>query len=171
MLGFFIGTACLIGLIRVARGGRCGGYHGRHGWHGRGGWPGHRYGGGPWSSWSRGRPGGFGERAALRWLFEHLDTTHGQEKVIIDAVEELRGPAKKARHELFSTGNELADAVRGEGFDHGRMAETWVRQDKTVETLRLGLTTALARIHEVLDERQRKLLAELLARRGAPDLI
>ncbi len=168
MLGFLIGTACLIGLIKVARGPRCGRYYGRHGWRGHHG----RYAeGGWWTGFSRGRAGGFGERAALRWLFEHLDTTHGQEKVILEAVEDLRGPAQKAREEALSTLGDLGNAVRGESFDHGRTAETWVRQDKALEQLRLTLTTALARVHEVLDERQRKLLADLLARRAASDTV
>lgn len=170
MLGFLIGTACLIGFIKVARGGsRCGRrYYGRHGWHGHHG----RYAeGGWWTGFGRGRAGGFGERAALRWLFEHLDTTHGQEKVILEAVEELRGPALKAREELVSTFGELGAAVKGESFDHGRTADTWVRQDKALEQLRLTLTTALARVHEVLDERQRKILSDLLSRRGDPDLV
>jgi hypothetical protein len=46
MLGFIIGTACLIGLIKVARGGCGGGYFG--GW---GGWGGRGFRGG----WGGGR--------------------------------------------------------------------------------------------------------------------
>lgn len=163
MLGFVIGTLCLVGLVKVGLGHRhCYARYGRHhhGHHHRG------FGGRGF-----GRPGGFGERAALRWLFEHLDTTHGQEKVILEAVEELRGPAHKARQELWSTAGDLSDAMKGETFDHARTADTWVRQDKALEQLRLALTTAMARVHEVLDAEQRKALAELIARRVRPDFV
>jgi len=174
MLGFFIGSVCLIGLIKVGlRGhhghGHCGGgHHGHHGrWHGHG-----RYGRG--YGRGEGEEGrGFGERAMLRWVFERLDTTHGQEKVIIEAVEELREPFKKARSQAGSTFDDFAQAMRGEGFDHGRVAGTWVSQDKALEELRVALTAAMARVHEVLDEKQRKILGDLIERRGGgrPDFI
>ena len=150
MLGFLIGTACLIGLIKVVgcgrRHGGCGG-HARHGWgYGRGGRGGR----------------GFGERAALRWLFERLDTTHGQEKVILEAVEELKPELHQAKSEWRSTFGDLARAMREPEFDHGAVAGTWLRQDKALEQLRLSLTTGLTRIHDVLDERQRRILAEIV---------
>src|SRR5215475_12529685 len=79
MFGFIIGTVCLIALLKVLRRGYgygwshgcgpCGaGYDGSH--HGRFG-------------------GGFGRRWMLRWLFERLETTPGQERVILQAIERL----------------------------------------------------------------------------------
>jgi hypothetical protein len=145
MIGFLIGTVCLIGLFKVI-GGHRGCHHGRHRLGGR------RY-------WAGG-----GERMAVRWLFERLDTTHGQEKVILEAIDELRGPWGSAREELRSAFGDLGRAVRGAEFDHGGVAETWVRQDRALEQVRLALTTSLARIHEALDERQRRILADLIER-------
>src|SRR5690242_15134806 len=92
MLGFLIGTVCLVALVKVVRHGRCGGWRYAHGcgygggydsgcggWHDRGHGHGHgRWGGG----WSR---GGFGPGFMLRGLFARLETTPGQEKVIRDA--------------------------------------------------------------------------------------
>lgn len=142
MLGFLIGTACLIGLFKVVGSGHrhhaCGRHHHHH------------------------RRGGFGERAMLRWLFEKLDTTHGQEKVILEAVEELKPELHQAKSEWRSTFGDLARAMREPEFDHGAVAGTWLRQDKALEQLRLSLTTGLTRIHDVLDERQRRILAEII---------
>lgn len=140
MLGFLIGTACLIGFFKVA------------------GWGHHR----SCHPSDRRRHGSFGERAALRWLFERLDTTHGQEKVILEAVEELRTPLRDAREDWRATLPGLARATRGAELDHGAIAEIWTRHDRSLEAVRLAVTTSLARVHEVLDERQRRILADLL---------
>ncbi len=98
MFGFLIGTACLIGLIKVARHGGgygCGSRYGscssgyERGCGGGGGYQ--DEGGGPWGRHGgQGRHGGFGPRIFLRAAFERLDTTPGQEKVILQAVDELR---------------------------------------------------------------------------------
>jgi len=66
MFGFIVGAACLFGLVRVLR-------HARHGHFGHHG---------PFGRFR----GGFGPRMMLRGLFERLDTTPGQEKVIAAAI-------------------------------------------------------------------------------------
>src|SRR5437773_11173254 len=113
MFGFLIGTACLIGLIKVLRGGcgygrygACGGYgpgarnsFGSCGY--GGGYGGPWQGRGRWGGWGgfRGHDehgyGGFGEGFFLRALLEQLDATPGQEKVIVNAVHEIRDEARK----------------------------------------------------------------------------
>src|ERR1700678_438436 len=93
MLGFIVGTVCLIGLVKTLRwgryhrgGGGCGyGHHGG-GW-GRRGWDGRGYQGDHDGGWG----GGWGGPSVLlRALFQRLETTPGQEKVIVAAYEEMR---------------------------------------------------------------------------------
>jgi len=101
-------------------------------------------------------------RGPLRWLFRRLDTTHGQEKVIVDAAEALRSSFRDAKEQLHRSRTSLGEALRAEEFSHERVADAWVRQDEALEKLRLALSTGLHQVHETLDPRQRATLAELL---------
>src|SRR4051795_13388010 len=95
MLGFIFGTVCLIGLVKVIK-------HGRR-W-GGGGWSGGRYGDGP-------------RRWMLRRLFQRLDTTPGQEKVISEAFDELQEKFRGVREEMLKGRGVYAKPPRAEAFD------------------------------------------------------
>lgn len=135
MFGFLIGTACLVGLYKVTRGG----------W----GHPGHR------GRWGRGR-------WMLRGLFQRLDTSPGQEKVITESFEALRGAASRFRGEADKLRADLSAALRGETMDHEPLKAAFHRQDALVEALRRELLVSLGKVHEALDPRQRGELAELI---------
>jgi hypothetical protein len=199
MFGFILGTACLIGLVKVLRrgaygyggcgyGGGYGGYGGGPGfmrggrWGGRGGpWGGHggRWGGhgggygGPFRG--RGEPEGeaqggwegrgFGrEGFLLRMLFEQIDATPGQEKVIAAAVREVREEALKSRDELRKTRGDIAKAMRGVSFDEVLFGELFARHDGLMESMRRATMGALGKVHEALDDKQRERVAELIER-------
>jgi uncharacterized membrane protein len=180
MLGFVIGTACLVGLIKVLRGGRCGGRYGFRGHrHGCGGGGGCGHGGG--GGWHHGRwdardddgegaswGGGGGGPIYLRAIYERLGTTPGQERVIQDALSELKAAAKKIKDERRQTVKDVADAVRGEDFSTEKMGDAFARVDGAVETMRTAAFSALAKVHDALDEEQRKKLADLISRAGGP---
>lgn len=167
MLGFVIGTLCLIGLVKTLRWGRrhrafgygyggCGssGFHGFAG-HGPFGGDHHQ---GDWG----GPGGGFSPGAMLRGLFQRLDTTPGQEKVILSAVEELRDAGKKLRGEGRASRADVAKAMRSPGFDEVLFGEMFARHDTSVEELRKAAVGAMAKIHDALDEKQRARLADLI---------
>ena len=150
MFGFIVGTACLIGLIKVVRGG-CGygGWgHGRWGRHGWGGWGGHR--------------GGWGQSWMLRGLFSRLDATPGQEKVIGEAVDNIRSAFSKLGDEKEKTRRDVATAFKGAQFDHEPMKQAFTRQDAAMEEIQRTILVELSKVHEALNERQRKEVAELL---------
>ena len=161
MCGFLIGTACLIGLIVTLRRGRggCGSY-GRGGF----GWRGGR-GFGPWGE-GRGdftnQRGWSGKRWFLRGLFERLDTTPGQEKVIVAAIEEMREAGEALRGELRQTRSDVAKAARSASFDETVIGETFARHDQALETMRKAAVGAMAKIHAVLDDKQREVLADVI---------
>lgn len=133
---------------------------------GRGGF-GHGRGG-----FGRGREGfgrgGFGrgtaERWMLRWLSERLDATPGQEKVIAASLDVMSKAMRDARASLVDSRATIADAVRGEEFGHEKIGEAWVSHDHAFEKVRLELVTELQKLHEALDEEQRKILADLVAK-------
>lgn len=186
MFGFFIGTACLIGLVytlrrggchggygyrRNARFGGCGSYDGSNG-----SWQDHDVegergggGGGPFRSHGRGHWNHGAPPMAfffLRRVFQSLDTTPGQEKVIRAAVEELIQVASKHRGEMQKSREDVARAVRGPSFDETVMGELFARHDASLEELRKAALGALGKTHEALDEEQRKRLASMIERAG-----
>lgn len=175
MLGFLFGSACLLGLAGVARhgcggyvhaGGPCGeGWRARHGGCGGGhaGWHRHHAGGQGHGGWRErwGSP-----RTLLRSVFERLETSPGQEKVILDAVEKVRGAAEAFRGELGNIRSELSRAVRGEHFEATSVRELFGKHDELIKNVREELVGGLARIHEALDDRQRRELAEIIEEVG-----
>jgi hypothetical protein len=153
MFGFLVGTACLVGLIKVARcgyghggdGGGCGYGGGR--W-GRGGYGGHsRWGGGRW--W-------------LRHLFQRLETTPGQEKVILTAAEEVQKAWAKVWEEKEKSRQDLGRSLKGEHFDQAAVREMFRRHDAVLDEVRKTITDQLSKVHEALDERQRREVGDLL---------
>jgi hypothetical protein len=160
MLGFLIGTACLIGLVKTLGGG-CGSRYGGWGYHGgcgRGRGP-----QGPFDPFGpdarEHRPGFF-----LRGLFQTLETTPGQEKVIADAVSEVREAGRKLRGELKDSRADVAKAMRAATFDEVLFGDLFSRHDTALESIRKSVVGALARTHDALDERQRARLADLVER-------
>ena len=172
MLGIIIGTACLIGLVKVLRHGRrgygYGGGCGGGGWGSGGRFRGHRdheggfgrdEGGfrrGGWGGWGGG-PGFF-----LRAIIEQLDATPEQEKVIVAAFREVRNEAVKNREEVRRSREDIAKAMRSPGFDEVLLGELFARHDTAIEGMRRAFTGALAKVHVVLDEKQRNDLADLI---------
>jgi hypothetical protein len=150
MLGFVIGTLCLIGLIKVVRRGR----HGRwgHGPFGRG----HACGGG----WGGGY--GRGPRAWLNRIFARLDTSPSQEKVIVGAVDELVSAMGELRGEGKSSRSDIARLIADESFDAEKMGELFARHDDAIRKAREAFAGAFGKVHATLDPRQRAELARLL---------
>lgn len=179
MLGFLFGAACLVGLAGVARGG-CGRHafageghgpcgYGPRGWHARH-WGGEErgFGHGPHHGHHRhsghhghgGREGWRAPRRMMRQVFERLETSPGQEKVILDAMDGVRTAGEKFRGELGNSRQEISRALRGEHFDTAALRELFAKHDALVGELRESLIGGLSQVHEALDDRQRRELSE-----------
>lgn len=143
MFGFLFGTACLLGLTAtVAR---------------RTGQERHHCGGG--------RAHGFRGRRArfvLNRLLDRLDTSPGQEKVIREAVETIMDEMRGGRREFAETRHELAQAIRSENLDRAAIDALFTRHDVVIDRLRQQLLDGFGKVHETLDSRQRKILAEIV---------
>ncbi|MHB8878656.1 MAG: Spy/CpxP family protein refolding chaperone [Myxococcaceae bacterium] len=131
MLGFLIGTACLIGLFKVVRGG--------------GGWR---------RSW---------RSAMLRRVFEQLDTTPGQEKVIFAAIDSLEQAFARAGEQVRSSHGAAADSLRGEHFNEAAVGEAFAKNSAALDELQKAVTDALRNVHEALRPDQRRHMADLLS--------
>ncbi len=137
MFGFIFGTVCLIALVKVVRGGRRWGYG-----------------------------GGWGQDAGRRWmlrrLFQRLDTTPGQEKVITETFDELQEKARAIREELFRARQTFARSVRGEHFDTESVREQFEKQQSAFEELKKVAIAGMQKIHEALTPEQRAVAGDLL---------
>jgi len=143
MFGFVFGTLCLLGLVRLITRRR----YGRH--YGYGRWYGHGY-------------GGFGPRAALNSVLARLDTGPGQEKVISEAFSEFIERARTSGREVRDTRRTVAEALRAERLDDARLNEVFGRHDAALDQVRRAGVDAMRKVHEALDERQRKILGDLV---------
>ncbi len=157
MIGLIIGTVVAVGIVKALRR--------HHGW-------GCGYGAGPCGRGSldmgcrggfgHGWHGGGGPRWFLRALFERLETTPGQEKAIVAAIEELRENRRAVRDEARQTREDIAHVVSGGLVDDGSLEETFHRHDRLAAQLRVSFVEALKKITEALDEGQRKKVARFL---------
>lgn len=153
MFGFIIGLASLFGLVYVLRGGHRGHFgggcgHRSHHHHRRGGW----------------RKGGRWRGRWLRGLFERLDTTPGQEKVIREAIGDVMDEAKSARRAFPDVRSNLGAAFASASLDEAAVENAMAPADEGLARLRVAMSEALRRIHEALDDEQRQRLARWLSR-------
>ena len=95
---------------------------------------------------------------------EQIDATPAQEKVIVQAMDEVRDEARKQREELGKTRADIAKAMRSASFDEVLLGELFARHDTVMEAMRRTVTGALAKVHVVLDEKQRDQVADLIER-------
>ncbi len=134
------------------------GFGGRFGGHGPGGHGpgGHGPGGGDFFG------GPFGVRRPLRFLAHKLDLSEAQVSDLARIIEELKTERAQAEVDHRRTVTALADAVEGATFGEQRAREGGDLRVKSAERLRDAVTTALSRIHALLDDEQRKQLAYLI---------
>jgi hypothetical protein len=159
MLGLIIGTVVAIGIIKAFRRHRGWGHYGHYGRGCHAGYMGGDFDGPGWDSDWR---GGSGRGWFLRSLFQRLETTPGQEKAIVAALEELRENRKVVREELRQTREDLGRVVGGGLIDDGSLEETFHRHDRLAAQLRVSFVEALKKVTETLDEGQRKKVARFL---------
>ena len=155
MLGFIIGAACVVGIAKMLR---------RRAWYGHFGHGGGHACASPMEYRGLGRrgPRSPGARWALRSAFERLETTPGQERAILAALDELRENRKALRDEAKQTRTDVARAVEGGLIEDSTLEEAFARHDRLLAQLRVSFTEALKKVVEALDEPQRKELATWL---------
>jgi Spy/CpxP family protein refolding chaperone len=95
------------------------------------------------------------------WLSSQLDATPEQYRIIRNEAEQFADKTRDLRREFRLSRDDIAAAMAGESFDEERMGESFARQDDRIRTVREQLVGALARIHDVLDPRQRERLGRL----------
>ena len=154
-LAIVIGVLGFVAMRRAAR--RCHGFYG-YGWHGP---YGHGF----------GHHGGIGRhnartRMMLHSLFNRIDASPAQERAIIAEVDRLQERMRDARSGLRDTRGDLAAAVRSPVLDESALSAVLGRVDAATGDARAAILDALRGVHEVLDDRQRGQVADLLDHRS-----
>ena len=142
MFGFLFGTVCLLGLTAT--------FAGRH--------RGHHHCGGRERGFRAGRRGRF----VMNRLMDRLDTTPGQEKVIREAVDTLFDDLHEAKREFRGSRADVAQVIRNENLDRAQVEAIFTRHDVVIDRVRQNALDAFSKVHETLDDRQRKILADII---------
>lgn len=168
MFGIIVGTLCLIALFAVMRRER----YRRYGF---------VYAGGPWGyghhrlhrhayahghfghhAYAGGRRARFGRGELVDGVLASLETTPGQDRVIVQAFETLFEHLRKASETRQAAHAKVASAVASDTLDAHALQAGLAREGELGAELRAELAAALSRVHEALEPRQRKLLGELI---------
>lgn len=161
-LAIVIGVLGIIAMRRAHRRSYGFGSFGGYGWYGPyGHGDGHGYGHHGWS----GRHGGKARRL-LHGLFMRIDASPAQERAIIAEVERLQERVGGAKAGLHEARGDLASALRGPALDDDALGAVLGRVDAATGETRAAVIDALRGVHEVLDDRQRSEVADLLDHRS-----
>ena len=150
------------------RGGGCGGWSmgpGAGGRHGGGGYGRGHAGGGDREE--GGEPDGFGGgpfgvRRPLRYLAYKLELDEKQVAELARILDELKTERAQGEVDRRRSLSGFADAVAAATFDAARAKEAAELRVATAGRLRDAVTTALGRLHALLDGEQRERLAYLI---------
>ncbi len=103
-----------------------------------------------------------GRRRLLRYLADRLDLSRDQVADTARILERLKIERAQADVDLRRTSADLADALEGEAFDRARAEEAAERRVRAAKAVQEAVARALAELHEVLEEDQRRKLATLI---------
>jgi Spy/CpxP family protein refolding chaperone len=101
-------------------------------------------------------------RRPLRFLAYKLDLDDRQVTELAKILDELKTERAQAEVDRRRSLAALADAVGGASFDEARAGEAGKLRVTTAERLRDAVSTALQKIHVLLDPEQREKLAYLI---------
>ena len=106
--------------------------------------------------------GAFGVRRPLRFLAYKLELDERQVGELARILDELKTERAQAEVDRRRTMSAFADAVGGEAFDEAKAKGGADLRVASAQRLRDAVTTALGRIHGLLDKDQREHLAYLI---------
>ena len=106
--------------------------------------------------------GPFGVRRPLRFLAYKLELDEKQVAELARILDDLKTERAQGEVDRRRSLSGFADAVAGPTFDAARAKESAALRVATAERLRDAVTTALGKLHALLDDDQRERLAYLI---------
>jgi uncharacterized membrane protein len=95
-------------------------------------------------------------------ILGRLEATPAQERAILSALDELKEATTALRGAGREVRGDVARAIRGSLLDDIALENATARVEDAGTKLRAAVRTAVVKIHEVLDDRQRKMLADMV---------
>ncbi len=102
-------------------------------------------------------------RGIMRGLFYRLETTPGQENAIIASLDEAFERLRGLKGDLGGTRREIGALVGSSTFDREAMQALITRHRSQLDAATDEALRTLERVHEVLDDSQRRELGALIA--------
>jgi len=103
-------------------------------------------------------------------LRERLHATPAQEKTLAQAVSRMREASAAIKSRTSQARDHLARAMAGDAFEPTAFDAAYQRVDLAMQDLRAAAREAFADVHDVLDRRQREILASIIeSTRSADD--
>jgi hypothetical protein len=99
----------------------------------------------------------------VRALRDRLRATPRQERAFDTAVTKLRDAMDDAQARMKEARDDIARAVRGKAFDESAFDAAASRIEEAMQAIRGAARSALADVHDQLDERQRETLGDLIS--------
>jgi hypothetical protein len=116
--------------------------------------------------WRRHRRAAFGPGAPPRWilrgLFRRLGTSPEQEAAIASEADALAAELRALREDGRALHQEVAALLGAPAFDGAALDAALATRLERLDALRARASAALGRLHAVLDQRQREVLAGIL---------
>jgi len=106
--------------------------------------------------------GPFGVRRPLRFLAYKLELDEKQVAELARVLDDLKTERAQGEADRRRSLSGFADAVAGPTFDAARAKESAALRVATAERLREAVTSALGKLHALLDDDQRERLAYLI---------
>lgn len=113
------------------------------------------------AGWRR-RLHGTGRPWMARRLARRLRATPEQERVLAEELAALASSVADLRREVSASREDLARVLGGDPLDAAALEAAFARGAGRLDALRQRAAAGLARVHQVLDARQRLLLAEMV---------
>lgn len=108
---------------------------------------------------------GYGPRGyGMRWFFRRLDASPGQERVIRNSLDETYAIGATLRDQSRRAKQELADVLGGPEFSETRLNDWFEARILDFRAELPKFTAEVAKVHEVLDDKQRRMLGDFLVR-------
>lgn len=99
-------------------------------------------------------------RSTRRWLFHKLDTSPAQERVVRNAILNIKRRFSEVTKNQAETRHQLADMLRAGSLDTLELRHWFEEREQELSQVRDAAIDAFGEVHEALDDEQREQLAK-----------
>jgi uncharacterized membrane protein len=99
-------------------------------------------------------------RSTRRWLFHRLDTSPAQERVVRNAMLNVKQRFNEVTKDQAETRRQLADMLRRGSLDNEEVRRWFADREHELSQVREAAVDAFGEVYDALDDQQREQLAK-----------